>query len=45
MKPGGTDQPWTPAEDKEFLALLELKIDRATIARILNRTVSALDIA
>ena len=41
QRPNG--RPWTPEEDAQLLALLELKIYRATIARKLNRTVAALD--
>ncbi len=39
-RPAG--QPWTPAEDAQLLALLDSKMDRASIARKLKRTVSAI---
>ena len=38
----GHNQPWTPAEDTQLLALLDSKMDRALIARKLKRTVSAI---
>ena len=34
-------RPWTPAEDTQLLALLELKMERDLIARKLKRTVNA----
>ena len=34
--------PWTPPDDAQLLALLDLKMDRALIARKLKRTVSAI---
>jgi len=39
-RPAG--QRWTPAEDAQLLALLASKTDRASIARKLKRTVSAI---
>ena len=35
-------QSWTPAEDAQLLALTDSKIDRASVARRLKRTVSAI---
>ena len=35
---------WTPEEDAQLLALLELKMDRPSIARKLTRTVVAINI-
>jgi hypothetical protein len=39
-RPAG--QRWTPAEDAQLLAALDSKTDRASIARKLKRTVSAI---
>jgi len=36
-------QPWTPADDAQLLELLDAKVDRASIARKLNRTEAAVD--
>jgi hypothetical protein len=38
----GSHEPWTPAEDAQLLALTDSKMDRASIARKLKRTVSAI---
>jgi hypothetical protein len=42
LGPRPAGQPWTPAEDAQLLALLDSKMDRASIARKLKRTVSAI---
>jgi hypothetical protein len=42
LGPRPAGQPWTPAEDAQLLALLDLKMDRPSIARKLKRTVSAI---
>ena len=42
LGPRPKGQPWTPAEDAQLLALLDSKMDRASIARKLKRTVSAI---
>jgi hypothetical protein len=39
--PRPTGQPWTPEEDAQLLALINLKMDRTLIARKLKRTVQA----
>jgi|SRR5450755_1298419 hypothetical protein len=41
-RPSSAGRPWTPADDAQLLALLDLKMDRALIARKLKRTVSAI---
>ena len=35
-------RPWTPEEDAQLLALLELKMDRNLIAQKFKRTVNAI---
>jgi hypothetical protein len=42
LGPRPAGRPWTPAEDAQLLALLDSKMDRASIARKLKRTVSAI---
>ena len=42
LGPRPAGRPWTPADDAQLLALLDLKMDRALIARKLKRTVSAI---
>ena len=42
--PRPTNRPWTPEEDAQLLALLELKMERPLIARKLKRTVPAINI-
>jgi hypothetical protein len=41
LGPRPTGRPWTPADDAQLLALLESKMDRALIARKLQRSVQA----
>jgi hypothetical protein len=38
----GRHQPWTPAEDAQLLALADSKMEIASIARKLKRTVPAI---
>jgi hypothetical protein len=42
LGPRSLTSKWTPAEDAQFLTLLDSKMDRATIARKLKRTLSAI---
>ena len=42
LGPRPAGRPWTPADDAQLLALVDLKMDRALIARKLKRTVSAI---
>jgi hypothetical protein len=42
LGPRPTGRPWTPADDAQLLALLESKMDRALIARKLQRSVQAI---
>jgi hypothetical protein len=42
LGPRPASQRWTPAEDAQLLALTDSKMDRASIARKLKRTVSAI---
>ena len=42
--PRPINRPWTPAEDAQLLALLELKMERPLIARKMKRTVAAITI-
>ena len=42
LGPRAASRPWTPADDAQLLALLDLKMDRALIARKLKWTVSAI---
>ena len=42
LGPRPAGRPWTPADDAQLLALLDLKMDRALIARKLKRTVLAI---
>jgi hypothetical protein len=42
LGPRPAGRPWTPPDDAQLLALLDLKMDRALIARKLKRTVSAI---
>jgi hypothetical protein len=39
--PRPTGERWTPADDAQLLALINLKMDRTLIARKLKRTVQA----
>jgi len=41
LGPRPTGRPWTPAEDEQFLALLDSRMDKDLIARRLKRTVQA----
>jgi hypothetical protein len=41
LGPRPAGRPWTPADDAQLLALLESKMDRALIARKLQRSVQA----
>ena len=42
LGPRPAGRPWTPADDAQLLALLDLKMDRALIAQKLKRTVAAI---
>jgi hypothetical protein len=42
LGPRPAGRPWTPADDAQLLALLDLKMDRALIVRKLKWTVSAI---
>src|SRR5450631_3176450 len=42
LGPRPAGRPWTPPDDAQLLALLDLKMDRALIAWNLKRTVSAI---
>jgi hypothetical protein len=42
LGPRPAGQPWTPAEDAQLLALLDSKMEIASIARKLKRTVPAI---
>jgi hypothetical protein len=42
LGPRPASRPWTPPDDAQLLALLDLKMDRTLIARKLKRTVSAI---
>jgi hypothetical protein len=42
LGPRPINRPWTPEEDAQLLALLESKMERPLIARMLKRTVGAL---
>jgi hypothetical protein len=40
LGPRPAGRPWTPPDDAQLLALLDLKMDRALIARKLKRTLN-----
>jgi hypothetical protein len=42
LGPRPAGRPWTPAEDAQLLAMTDSKMDRASIARKLKRTVPAI---
>jgi hypothetical protein len=42
LGPSPNGRPWTPAEDAQLLALLNSKMDTASIARKLKRTIIAI---
>jgi DNA-directed RNA polymerase alpha subunit len=44
LGPRPVNRPWTPEEDAQLLALLELKMERPLIARKLKRTDVAINI-